>query len=325
MNSKSVFCLSGLLIVIASCFSQGFAASDLALQLKRAQELSDQGNEAAAIEILDPIVHSRPTSLDERHMAIAWNILGSSYQALGGYQAARQAYETAIQLVRNLPPAEDVFVSSLDDLASLSSLEGQLDAASNLRRKARKIYRNRGDWAGLVRTDDGLAAIALSKNNLRAAEKFLTDSMKDAEHSANLDDSDRADIYALRGSLAVHHRDFAGAVGDYQRSLDLWSSAQRYPFDVIAWEHALLGDAHRELGNLAAAEREIMDALELLKGHGLGTSPVYFRTEILYAQVVRATGDKNRAKQLTEEADKALKSLRTRQCNGCTIGADALH
>jgi tetratricopeptide (TPR) repeat protein len=332
MNTKSVLHLiprAVLRLVVSVAFlrscSPALAVSDPVLQLKQAQELSDRGNEAEAIEILGPIVHSRPPGLGERQMAIAWNILGSSYQGLGKYQVARQSYESAIRLVQGLPTAEDVFVSSLNDLASLSSLEGQLDAASNLRLKARKIYRNHGDWAGLVRTDDGLATIALSKNNLRAADKFLRDAGNDAEHSASLDDSDRAEMYALRASLAVHHHDFAGAVGAYERSLKLWSSAQRRPFDVIAWEHALLGDAYRELGNLTAAEKELMDALELLKGHELGGSPVYFRSEILYARVVRATGDKDRATHLTEEADTALKNLARRQCNGCIIGADALH
>ena len=155
MNTKSVLHLIPRAVVrfvvsvaFLRCCSPALAASDLVLQLKQAQELSDRGNEHAAIEILDPIVHSRPPGLGERQMAIAWNILGSSYQGLGEYQIARQSYESAIRLVQGLPTAEDIFVSSLNDLASLSSLEGQLDAASNLRLKARKIYRNHGDWAG---------------------------------------------------------------------------------------------------------------------------------------------------------------------------------
>ena len=52
-----------------------------------------------------------------------------------------------------------------------------------------------------------------------------------------------------------------------------------------------------------------MDALELLKGHELGSSPVYFKSEILYARLVRAMGDKDRARHLTEEADTALKNM----------------
>jgi tetratricopeptide (TPR) repeat protein len=310
------------LILLMSCAPSAFAAGDDLPQLKQAQDLSDRGSEAAAITILESLLGNRPGGLDDTHRGIALNILGSSHQILGDYEAAQHCYESAINLLKNSPSAEDVYVAALDNLGSLETLNGQLDAATIVRLKAAKIYRKRGDGAGLARTDDGLAMIALSRNNLRHARGFLIEAMNAARQAKNLGDADRADMYALQAGIAARDRDFATAVTSYHQSIGLWESAPRQQYDVVAWEHALLGDAYRELGNLPAAGKELREALGLLQREA-GRSPIYFKTELLYAQLLRMSGDTAKAKQIKAEADAALDRFQRQQCNGCSVSIDS--
>jgi tetratricopeptide (TPR) repeat protein len=253
------------LAMLAWCTLSAFAAESDQSLLAVAVELNNRGNAAAAISILEPMVKTSPGGLDDVQRGMAWNILGSAHQGIGEYEIAQHCYESAIHLLRADSSAEEIYVAAVDNLASLEVLMSQLDAATVLRLRARKVYERRLDYAGLTRTDSNLAVIALSRNNVRRVHDYLNDAFKDAQQASNLSAADRAAMYAVQGNIAAHDRDFVEAVKAYQRSIDLWMNVQGRESSVVAWEHALRGDAYRELGDLPEANKELRMALGLLE------------------------------------------------------------
>ena len=66
---------------------------------------------------------------------------------------------------------------------------------------------------------------------------------------AGLSDSDQAEIYGIKGTLAARARDFATAVSDYQQSIDFWIRA-RGPKDYLAARgYAMQADAYLAIGD----------------------------------------------------------------------------
>jgi hypothetical protein len=49
----------------------------------------------------------------------------------------------------------------------------------------------------------------------------------------------------------------------------------------------------------------------------------YFRVEMIYAGILRASGDRERGSQLEKQVSGSLAELQVRECSGCTINASA--
>ena len=105
---------------------QAFAGIAEQSQLLQARTLSNQGEFAQTIRILEPLVHSDPAALDDASRGGAWNLLGLAHMFLGGSNEARHCYENAIHLVRRLPAASSTYASTLANLGTLETSLHQL-------------------------------------------------------------------------------------------------------------------------------------------------------------------------------------------------------
>jgi tetratricopeptide (TPR) repeat protein len=168
-----------------------------------------------------------------------------------------------------------------------------------------------------------LAVIALSRNNVRKAHDYFDDALNDAKQASNLGAGDRAAMYAVQGNIAAHDRDFTEAVKAYQRSIDLWMSVQGRESSVVAWEHALRGDAYLELGDLPEANKDLSMALGMLEEANTRSTPLYLQIELLYARLLRAIGEASRGRRMEVEARTSLLRLRSKQCIGCSVSVEA--
>jgi tetratricopeptide (TPR) repeat protein len=311
------------ILILTACSLRASAADSGSSRLAQAQALIEQGKTAAAVALLEPLVQNKPGGLDDAHRGIAWNILGTEYQSMGRYEIAQHCYESAIHLLKSLSFTDDAYTAALDNLGSLEGLMNQLDAATSLRMKARKLYLKRGDYAGLARTDSNLAVIALSRSQKRQAHDFLADALNEAHLATNLGEGDRAAMYAVQGNIAAHDLDFAGAIKAYTLSIGLWSNASGRETFVIAWEYALRGDAWRKIGNLQEAKKDLQTALAMVQSSDGRGAPVYFEIQLLDAKLLSAAGERSMAAELESAAKESLQKIQQSQCAGCSVSADA--
>ena len=308
-------------VVLALLTVPALAGTAEQAQLLQAQNLSDQGEFAQVIRILEPLVHSESGALEDLDRGRAWNLLGPAYEALGAYDAARRSYEAAIELLRTLPDASSTYASALNNLASLEIYMGQLKAAETALRKAQGLYKDADDHAGEAEVATNLAILALNRNNTRAARGFLADALREAESVQDLSDSDRAALYSLKGAVAARDRDFAAAVLDYQQSIEFWIRARGPKYYLIALLDSLQADAYRELGDYNKAKSDVAAALLLLEQSVGRNTPIYAATELTYARLLRATGANAEAAQRETEAKALLEKIRGQQCNNCSISS----
>ena len=301
-----------------------FAGTAEQSQFLQAQKLSDQGEFAQVIGVLEPLVHSASGALDDVTRGRAWNFLGSAYDALGNSEAARRSYEAAIQLLRTHPAASSIYASALNNLGSLDIYVGQLEAAKALLRKAKGLYTKADDHAGLAEVATDLSILALVRNDTHAARNLLSDAFGEAERAKDFNNSDRAEMYSTKGVLASRDRDFATAVLDYQRSIEFWIRARGPKCYFVALPYTFQADAYRELGEYGKAKSDITAALLLLEQNVGRNTGMYAATELAYARLLRATGANAEGAQREIEANALIKAMRSQQCNGCSISAAAL-
>lgn len=300
---------------------QAFAGIAEQSQLLQARTLSNQGEFAQTIRILEPLVHSDPAALDDASRGGAWNLLGLAHMFLGDYNEARHCYENAIHLVRRLPAASSTYASTLANLGTLETSLHQFEAAETPLRKAKGLYAKAGDHAGLEEIALYLATLAIARDNTHAAQRFLAEAFKEAESVQALSDRDRATMYSIKGSLASKTGDLAAAVSDHQQSIDLWVQACGPKCYLVGVEYALQADAYRELGDHSKAKSDITAALILTEQTVGRNTPLYAAMELVYARVLRATGANAEAAQKEAEVSARLDALRRQQCNGCSISA----
>jgi tetratricopeptide (TPR) repeat protein len=292
-------------------------------QLLQAQKMSDRGEFSQVIKILEPLVRSGPGALDDLNRGRAWNMLGPAYEASGNYDAGRRSYEAAIELLRRLPDAGSVYASALNNLGSVEIYMGQFHAAETAFRKARGLYAKSDDHAGLVEVATNLSILALDRKKTRAARAFMLDAFAEAERAKGLSDSDRAEMYSIKGVVAARDRDFDAAVLDYGQSIDFWIRARGPKCYLVGLQYALRADAFRELGDYSKAENDISAALVLLAQTVGRNNVIYAITELIDARLLRAIGEKPEAAQTETEAKALLKTMGRQQCDNCSISSAA--
>jgi tetratricopeptide (TPR) repeat protein len=311
------------IVFVVLAFPTLWGASETAeqLQLVQAQKLNNHGEFAAVIRILGPLVHSTSGALDDVTRGRAWNLLGPAYEALGEYEAARHCYEMAIQLLQTDPASSSVYASALTHLASFQIYMGQPQAVETLLRKAKGLCVRADDHEGLAEVATILATLALYRKNTHAARGLLKEAFREAEQAKDLNDSDRAEMYSVKGVLAARDRDFVGAVLDYQQSIDFTIRACGPKCDLVALQYMLQADVYRELGEYGKAKNDITAALLLLEQTVGRNNLIYVATELTYARLLRATGAKAEGARKETEAKTLLQTIYRQQGNGCSISA----
>jgi tetratricopeptide (TPR) repeat protein len=303
---------------------EAFAGTAEQAQLRDALKLGNQGNFAQEIQLLDSLVHSDPAAPDDVDRGMAWKTLGTLHMLMGDNEQSRQCYENAIRLLRKLPDAQSAYASALANLGALQMSMHQFEEAEFPLRKAQEIDLKAADRVGLQEIALYRANLEITRNNKRAARRFLADAFREADQVKDVGLRDRATMYSVAGALAAKSKHFAAAAADYQQSINFWTQACGPKCYYVGVESAFQADVFRKLGDYRKAEDEITKALALTE-QALGrNAPLYVAMEIIHAHVLRAMGAKAEAAQLEADAKRRLYTMGHRQCNGCSVSAFAL-
>ena len=308
-----------LILLAAACFAQQARPP----QLYQAHVLSEQGQQRAAIALLEPLVQSDSHIFDEAARGIAWHLLGSAWQDFDDYDKARRCDETAIRILRAIPSEPVEYASALDALAAIEGMTGNLDASKALRFKARRIYQSAGNHEGIATTSTNLALVAIHQHNLRAARENLSEAFRETKLANDFPGTSLAMTYAVQGALAAAQHDPSAAIAAYQQAIDLWTSSRGAAYSMLAAAYVMRGIAFDLLGDHQAAIYDLRSALARLEQTpGRGT-PTYLAVEHEYARILRNAGAKDEAAQVEAEAKTMNANLRQPQCNGCTISVES--
>jgi tetratricopeptide (TPR) repeat protein len=296
------------------------AQQSAANSIVRAFQLWRAGQPKAAIAILEPLLQAGSRFDDARDVGVAWNVLGHSYLDLDRFAEARQAYQHAMEILRPIPTARAQYGSTLDSMGMLEESLGHRDAAKALSEKARQIYAELGDSAGVAITSINLAVIALGGNNFKDARRFLQTAIE-AQPAGAMKVDDVAAMDVVKSALALHDRKDEEAISMAQEAIDLWTRAHGAGYFLAANGHLLRAQALAHSGDYVAAIRDAQHALAIAET-SIGRNTIdYLSAETVYARILRASGAKQEGARMAKEAGSALVDLERRQCSGCTIDA----
>lgn len=293
----------------------------IAAQILQADRLRTAGQPKAAVEILEPLLRSNIDAPDQA--GFAWNVLGSSYLDLEIFAKARACYQAAIESYRSLPQAHAEYAASLTNLGSLEEGTGQLESAKKMYERANQIYETLGNAMGITITATDLAVVNAAQNHFKADRRYLAKALEGAKHAAALREDDIAVMYSAASALAIHDGKYQEAISNIQRSLDCWTHAHGPAYFMLGVGYALRAQALAMTGEYQRALADGQRGLAIVDAARGRNNVAYFRVEMIYAEVLRASGERERGSQLEKQANRSLAELEARQCNGCTINASA--
>lgn len=155
--------LSSLLALCPLISPAGQVSAQVALDrgIVQASELNSRGRSDEAINLLQPLLEPRASFSNPADVGTAWNVLALAYQGRGNYDAARRGYEKSLAMLRQDSTMKLEFAFATDNLGSLYFEIHELGAFKSLRNRARKLYAEEDNHAGMARASGGLALIAL--------------------------------------------------------------------------------------------------------------------------------------------------------------------
>jgi tetratricopeptide (TPR) repeat protein len=305
-----------VLVLAAPARAQQSAANSIV----GAFQLFNEGQPKAAIAILEPLLQADSRYDDPRDPGVAWTVLGHAYLDLDRYTEAKQAYQHALQILRPIPSARAQYSSTLDSMGMLEASLGQRDEAKTLCEKARQIYAELGDSAGVAITSINLAVIALGRNDFKSARRFLQTAIQ-AQPEKAMKADDVAAICAVKSALALHDGNGEEAISMAQQAIDLWTQAHGPGYFLLSNGYLLRAQVLAHSGDYVPAIRDAQHALAIVEA-AVGRDTVDFLSaQVAYAGILRASGAKQEGSRMAKEAGSALIELERRQCSGCTIDA----
>jgi tetratricopeptide (TPR) repeat protein len=291
-------------------------------QIVAADGLRYQGEAKAAVAILEPMVQGQVGGLTDIDLGLAWNVLGSSYEDLHMPGKARSCYETAIEKLRPIPSAQAKYAAALANLASFDGSEGQMDSAKALYEKAEHTYEGIGNTGGVTVVSADLATVMFARKNFKAAHRYLAKAFAASQRTSGLRDDDIAGLYSMKSALALHELKNAEALSGAQQAIDCWTHAHGTDYYMLGLGYGLRAQARANTGDYGHALTDAQHALAIIEGANGKDTAAYLKAEIVYAQVLQASGAKEQASRLSKEASAELANLESRQCRGCTIDAN---
>jgi tetratricopeptide (TPR) repeat protein len=283
--------------------------------------LENRGSFENAAKIAKAAIDSRQLSGNE--LGRGYIILAVADQGAGDLADAQIAFEHAVQALEHDREHSEDYASALENYAGFYSELGRLDVAAPMLRRALDLRQRIADHPGAALSLTRLAELAVERNRIREAHRYLQKASDEAKASPDFIDDDKAFFFETQGLLATAEHDAPVAVAAYQQALELVERSRGEQHWLAGWEHMLLGKAYVESGDLRSALANMQTGLTILD-HALGKkNPKYFAAELAYSRVLDQFGLQAEAEQMHAAAEKASKDYYGSQCVGCTINIAA--
>lgn len=283
--------------------------------------LENRGNFETAARLAKAAIDSRQLSGNE--LGRGYIILAVACQGAGNVANAQIAFEHALQVLEHDREHPEDYASALENYAGFYSELGQLDVAASMWQTAFHLRQRIGDHTGTALSLTRLAELAIARNRIREAHRYLQKASNEAKASPDLIDDDKAFVFETQGWLAMAEHHAPAAVAAYQHALELVERSRGEQHWLAGWEHMLLGKAYAESGNSRSALANMQTGLTILD-HALGQkNPKYVAAELAYSRVLDQFGLHAEAAPMRAAAEKASKDYYGSHCAGCTINVAA--
>jgi tetratricopeptide (TPR) repeat protein len=235
------------LLTLSLCMPT-FGQSNPHTALHDALVLENRGNFETSARLAKAAIDSRQLSGNE--LGRGYIILAVACQGAGDLANAQIAFEHALKVLEHDREHPEDYASGLENYAGFYSELGQPDVAAPMLRKAFHLRQRIGDHTGTALSLTRLAELALARNRLREAHRYLQKASNEAKASSDLIDDDKALFFETQGWLAIAEHNAPAAVAAYQHALEMVERSRGGQHWLDGWEHMLLAKHTRSLGVL---------------------------------------------------------------------------
>jgi predicted ATPase/class 3 adenylate cyclase len=243
-------------------------------------------------------------SPETRATGLYW--AGGLALGLGDYEVARERFEEALQLRREIGDQSGIG-TVLNALGNMTAVQGDLASAKSFFEEGLLILREIGDKSGLLTTLSHLAYLAQTEGDLQPARSLVQEALSLARELGG--ERGIAGALFFLGTIALGEGEYADAQGHFEEALEIHRRLGDTP--RVAFCLAMLGDIAYEQGNLDDAKQLLEDATIL--GREVGEKQILPDALEHLATVARSRGDYSGASTLYEEALEIARELNDRK------------
>jgi tetratricopeptide (TPR) repeat protein len=285
----------------------------------RASKLNDEGRFRETIELLEPVVAARDHGADQVVNGVAWNLLGVAYHTFGDRDKARRSYEAAIGILRSMPEQRAEYASVLDNFGQLWLDLGENREAESLQLRAKHIYEEMSDHAGVARVSSNLALTESDLGRRRKAQQYIAEALREEALGPSPRSGDLGAMYSVRALVSGRSKDYSAALASIDKAIEIWVKHYGPSYYLLAAGYSLRGQINERVGNRRGAEDDLARALEIFRCSGQSNSYAYISMETIYAKLLRDAGSTENAARVESEVKALMENLRQQGCSGCTI------
>lgn len=240
--------------------------------------------------------------LPARHLATVLNNLGSVQMSLGDFLRAERTLKRSLACFREDQGQGVDWTSALSNLAQLYRLTGRLREAEDAYRRVLEARRSSSAGVGpLARSLANLAAVLIERGNLEEAGEHLQAALRS---SAKLP-GEELDHGAALMNLAVlrtHQGNLRGARLAAIEGVARLKTSASPSHPLVGQALVTLGDIRLRLGETAAAESDLEQAVRMLEAAYPSGHLVLAAGLFAYADALQACGKKREAKLANQQA-----------------------
>jgi tetratricopeptide (TPR) repeat protein len=233
--------------------------------------------------------------------------MGSAHRARGEFPQAIDRYEQAIAICREID--DEAALSQLHgDIGDVLAEQGSLDDAIRHFRNALDLDQRHQDRLGIAVTQRRLGAAYQEKGEVSRAQDAYAEAARLLEDSD--DEIEKALLQTCVGSLDAARGRYKAALEAHEKALEIYQRQESGLGQAICLRHT--GAARHQLGHLVDAERDLREALDLLREHGGEDKPEIIEATNLLGAVLEDRGLASDALALYREALRLAESLNHR-------------
>ena len=301
--------LCSMLLAIAT--SASLHAQNIKAELANLDDLNCRGRLSEVIQAANSLLADTQLSLADQGEVLIF--LGSAYQQLGQFTPATASYEKALAAFDREGSHPSSYAIALGSLATVYSELGQLDTAKRVMLRSVRLFQNQSDHIGAALVFNDLATMASEHHSLGEARKYIKQALAESQLVTIANPMMLAALTTTQGRIAELDGDPHTAIACYQHSLDLWRQTHEDQQQKAAWLYVLLGGAYLQSGDIAHARETTTHGLAMLEAASGPQTPMYFLAQLAYSKVLDASGARDEASTLRDQAQASLNTATDHQ------------
>jgi len=309
-----------LLVLIAPCPLP--AQTEPAVGVESLSHLSQHGDYLRLLEAAKARADDTRQTLQERGRACIY--MGFALQELGRFAESITSYERSLQLLDHHGETVPDYGVATTALATLYIDLGQQAEARQLLNKTLHFYEKLGDHVGLAIVWMNLASLATKANSERDARKYLAHANEESQRAPGLGNDYYSSIATAEAWLALRRGDPSGAISHYQHCLELLLPLHGAQHPLIGHTYMEIGKSYLAAGDTTRGAENMRKGLDILKAALGDHHPQYLLGEVMYSQLLDATGEHTEASSLRTQAKAALSVFQHEQCLQCRVSVATL-